>query len=46
VTFTERNIWFDFSAFDSMEKYDAPDNQCEGLKIVDFIAEDNGRCTD
>jgi hypothetical protein len=30
---------FDFTAFKSAEHYDTPDNQCAGLKVVDFVAE-------
>ncbi|MDR2657331.1 MAG: hypothetical protein LBB86_05865 [Oscillospiraceae bacterium] len=43
MTFTESNLRFDFSAFKTAEPYDTPDNQCAGLKTVDFIAEDGGR---
>jgi hypothetical protein len=43
MTFTESNMRFDFSAFDSAEQYDSSDNQCAGLKIVDFVAENSGR---
>jgi hypothetical protein len=43
MTFTESNLRFDFSEFESVEQYDSPDNQCVGLKIVDFIAEDDNR---
>jgi hypothetical protein len=43
MTFAESNMRFDFSAFDSAEQYDSPENQCVGLKIVDFIAEDSGK---
>jgi hypothetical protein len=38
---TESGIQFDFSAFNSAERYDTPENQCAGLKIVDFIAEND-----
>ncbi|GHU92121.1 hypothetical protein FACS189479_00040 [Spirochaetia bacterium] len=37
----ESGMEFDFSAFNSAEYYDTPDNQCSGLKIVDFIAEND-----
>ena len=30
---------FDFSGFIAAFRYDIPDNQCSGLKLVDFIAE-------
>jgi hypothetical protein len=36
---TASNMEFDFSAFDSAEEYDTQQNQCAGLKIVDFVAE-------
>jgi hypothetical protein len=32
---------FDFSGFSSAEYYDTPENQCAGLKIVDFVAEND-----
>ena len=32
---------FDFSSMDSASEYDTPDAQCVGLKVVDFVAEDN-----
>jgi hypothetical protein len=41
MIFTESNIDFDFSAFKFAEKRDTPENQCVGLKTVDFVAEDN-----
>jgi hypothetical protein len=37
----ESNMEFDFSAFDSARQYDTPENQCTGLKVVDFVAEDS-----
>jgi hypothetical protein len=43
MTFIESNLRFDFSAFETAEPYDTSDNQCAGLKIVDFIAEDSSR---
>ncbi|MDR1262548.1 MAG: hypothetical protein LBK46_03535 [Oscillospiraceae bacterium] len=43
MTFTESNLKFDFSAFETAEQYDSLDNQCAGLKIVDFVAEDSDR---
>jgi hypothetical protein len=36
---TESGMEFDFPAFNFAEYYDTPENQCAGLKIVDFIAE-------
>jgi hypothetical protein len=38
---TESGMEFDFSAFNSAMCYDTPENQCAGLKIVDFIAEND-----
>ncbi|GHV79040.1 hypothetical protein AGMMS49944_08310 [Spirochaetia bacterium] len=38
---TESGMEFDFSAFNSAKCYDTPENQCAGLKIVDFIAEND-----
>jgi hypothetical protein len=38
---TESSMEFDFSAFTSAEYYDTPENQCAGLKIVDFIADND-----
>jgi hypothetical protein len=40
---TESNMEFDFSAFDSAEEYDTQENQCAGLKVVDFVAADSER---
>jgi hypothetical protein len=40
MMFTESNMLFDFSALEFAEQYDTPVNQCAGLKIVDFVAED------
>ncbi|GHU82582.1 hypothetical protein FACS189468_6950 [Spirochaetia bacterium] len=38
---TESGMEFNFSAFNSAKYYDTPENQCAGLKIVDFIAEND-----
>ncbi|MDR0999713.1 MAG: hypothetical protein LBL96_02760 [Clostridiales bacterium] len=43
MMFTESDMLFDFSALESAEQYDTPANQCAGLKIVDFIAEDSDK---
>jgi hypothetical protein len=41
MIYTESGMTFDFTGFDSASPYDTRENQCAGLKIVDFVADDS-----
>jgi hypothetical protein len=43
MIFVESKMQFDFSFLQYAEPYDTLENQCVGLKIVDFVAEDKDK---